>query len=211
MRWLPEGTSTRYLGIQIGFHLPSETNFDKMMFALKSKLITWSHNKLSLAGRILVANQVLFTSTWYLAACWNPNLRMCAKVRGVIRNFIWSGKDTPARAKVKWDTLTLPTSHGGLGIIDPRTQSEALLAKLLVRGLAPGGEPWKELIRQKVNQTRLPVHGKGPNTPDINWLFAVPKFKQIRPSMWKSIVGSWLNVRLSLTKADPTSEAETLR
>jgi len=73
LRWLPEGTGTRYLGIQVGFHLPSEANFDKMMLALKSKLITWSHNKLSLAGRILVANHVLLASTWYLAACWNPN------------------------------------------------------------------------------------------------------------------------------------------
>jgi hypothetical protein len=72
---------------------------------------------------------------------------MCTQVRGVIRNFIWSEKDAPARAKVKWDTLVFPISHGGLGIIDPKTQSEALLAKLLVRGLAPGGEPWKELIR----------------------------------------------------------------
>jgi hypothetical protein len=88
LRWLSEGTCTRYLGIQIGFHLPSEANFDKMMLALKSKLITWSHNKLSLAGRILVANQVLLASTWYLAACWNPNPCMCAKVRGVIKNFI---------------------------------------------------------------------------------------------------------------------------
>ncbi len=55
------------------------------------------------------------------------------------------------------------------------------------------------------------MHGKGPNTPNINWLFAAPKFKQIRPSMWKSIVGSWLNVRPGLTKADPTSKAETLK
>jgi hypothetical protein len=88
LRWLPEGTGTRYLGIQVGFHLPPETNFDKMMFALKSKLITWSNNRLSLAGRILVANQVLLASTWYLAACWNPNPRMCARVRGIIKNFI---------------------------------------------------------------------------------------------------------------------------
>jgi len=29
--------------------------------------------------------------------------------------------------------------------------------------------------------------------------------------MWKSIVGSWLNVRPKLTKVDPTSLAETLR
>ncbi|CAM6042157.1 unnamed protein product [Sphagnum compactum] len=51
------------------------------------------------------------------------------------------GKAAKTRAKVKWDTLTLPLSHGSLGVIDPKAQSEALLAKLLVRGLSPGGEP----------------------------------------------------------------------
>ncbi len=50
------------------------------------------------------------------------------------------GKAAPTRAKVKWDTLTLPIAKGGLGIIDPKSQSEALLAKLLVRGLAPRGQ-----------------------------------------------------------------------
>ncbi len=178
LRWLPEGTSTRYLGIQVGFHLPPETNFDKMMLALKNKLITWSNNRLSLAGKILVANQVLLASTWYLATCWNPNLRICTQVRGIIRNFIWCGKDAPARAKVKWDTLVLPISQGGLGIIDPKTQSEALLAKLLVRGLAPGGEPWKELIRKNADQTRLPVHGKGPTTPTSTGYSPPPSSKE---------------------------------
>jgi len=79
---------------------------------------------------------------------------------------------------VKWDTLTLPISKGGLGIIDPKTQSEALFVKLLVRGLAPGGEPWKELIRHHADQTKLLVHGKGPCTLDINWIFAAPKLKR---------------------------------
>jgi hypothetical protein len=182
-----------------------------MMFALKGKLINWSHNNLSLAGRILVANQVLLASMWYLAACWNPNPRMCSQVRGVVRNFIWRGKATPARAKVKWDTLTLPSPQGGLGVIDPKTQSEALLAKFLVKGLALGGEPWKELLRHRADQTRLPVHGKGPNTSDINWLFAAPKLKRIPCSMWKSIVGAWLNVRPGLTKSDTINAAETLK
>jgi hypothetical protein len=76
---------------------------------------------------------------------------MCSQVRGVVRNFIWIGKATNARVKVKWETLVLPTSQGGFGIIDPKTQSEALFAKLLIRGLAPGGEPWKELLRHKAN------------------------------------------------------------
>ncbi len=88
LKWTPNGKGTRYLGIQVGFHLLLEANFDKMMLALKSKLITWSHNFLSLAGRILVANQVLLAFMSYLAACWNPNPQMTTQIRGVIRNFI---------------------------------------------------------------------------------------------------------------------------
>lgn len=52
LKWIPNGEGTRYLGVQVGSHLPPEANFDKMMLALKSKLITWSHNRLSLVGRI---------------------------------------------------------------------------------------------------------------------------------------------------------------
>jgi len=69
---------------------------------------------------------------------------------------------------VKWETLVLSTSQGGLGIIDTKTQSKALLAKLLIRGLALGGEPWKELLRHKANQIRLSVHRMGLTTQDIN-------------------------------------------
>jgi hypothetical protein len=148
---------------------------------------------------------------WYLAAAWNPNPRMCSQVRGVVRNFIWSGKAANARAKVKWETLMLPVTQGGLGIIDPKTQSEALLAKLLVRGLAPRGEPWKEILRHKANQTKLPMHGMGPTTQDINWMFTAPKLKRPPTSLWKSILHSWLSVRPGLHKSEPTNSAEILR
>jgi len=107
--------------------------------------------------------------------------------------------------------MVMPTSRGRLGIIDPRAQSEALLAKLLTRGLAPGGEPWKELIRHKAEQTKLQVHSKGPSTADINWIFAAKKLKKTHSSMWDSILGAWLKVRSGLTKTDPTNNAEILR
>jgi hypothetical protein len=136
---------------------------------------------------------------------------MCSQVRGVVRNVIWGGKATPVRAKVKWDTLSFPISKWGLGIIDPKTQFEALLTKLLVRGFAPGGEPWKELVKHRADQTRFPVHGKGPSTPDINWIFVAPKLKRLPCSIWKNILGIWINVRPGLTKFDPTNEAKILR
>ncbi len=149
LRWIPDGEGTRYLRVQVGSHLPLEANFEKMMVSLKGKLISWSNNKLSLVGRILVANQVLLASMWYIAASWNPSPRMCSQVRGVVRNFIWGGRDALVCAKVKWSTMVIPITQGGLGIIDPKAQLEALLAKLLTKGLAPSGEPWKELLRHK--------------------------------------------------------------
>lgn len=61
------------------------------------------------------------------------------------------GKASNTRAKVKWDSITLPLSNGGLGIINPKTQLEALLTKLLVRRLSTRGEPWKEILRHRAN------------------------------------------------------------
>jgi hypothetical protein len=211
LQWVQEGKGVRYLGIQVGFRLPPEVNFDKMLSNLKNKLINWSTCHLSLAGRILVANQMLLVSMWYLAASWNPNPRMCSQVRGVVRNFIWGGKATTTRAKVKWDTFILPTSKGGFGIIDPKTQSEALLAKLLIRGLAPRGEPWKELLRHKADAVKLPIHSLGPSTQDIHWIFSAPKLKRPPCSLWKSILRAWMSVKQGLSKSKPTNPAEWLR
>jgi len=38
-RWVPKGEGNCYFGVQIAFRLPTEANFDKMMLALKGKLI----------------------------------------------------------------------------------------------------------------------------------------------------------------------------
>jgi hypothetical protein len=100
LRWILEGQGVRYLGIQIGLWLPIEANFEKLMFALKRKMIAWGNCNLFFIGKILVTNQVLLSSMWYLAACWNPNPRMCNRIRGVVRNFTWGGKASNTRAKV---------------------------------------------------------------------------------------------------------------
>jgi hypothetical protein len=86
--WIPERQGVRYLGIQIGFWLPIEANFEKFMLTLKGK-IAWGKCDLSLADRILVANQVLLSLMWYLAANWNPNPKMCNQIKRVVQNFIW--------------------------------------------------------------------------------------------------------------------------
>jgi len=100
---------------------------------------------------------------------------MCNQITGVVRNFILGGKTSKTHEKVKWDSLTLPPLCGGLRIINPKAQSKALLAKLLVRGLSPKGKPWKEILKHHADQILLSVHNKGPRNHDINWFFAALK------------------------------------
>jgi hypothetical protein len=67
--WVSKGQGIKYLGLQIGYHLPIKANFDQIMLALKSKLINWGNKKVSLASKVSVANQTIIAFIWYIAAC----------------------------------------------------------------------------------------------------------------------------------------------
>ena len=69
------------------------------------------------------------------------------QLQRLIQNYLWSGNDgSHARAKVSWSTTVKPLDQGGLGIVDPLQQFKSLIAKLVIRGLLPGSEPWKQLL-----------------------------------------------------------------
>ena len=137
-QWIPAGTSVRYLGCQIGIHLLAEQQIAPLLLSIRKKLLHWSSARLSLAGRVVVANQVLLATMWYVTSCWIFSSSCISQVQRLITNFLWSrGDGRLAKAKVAWPVITLPTSQGGLGIVDPVCQSKALLGKFIVRGLFP--------------------------------------------------------------------------
>jgi hypothetical protein len=90
--------------------LAVEANLDRLMFSLKSKLIAGSNCKLSLAGQILVANQVMLASLWYISTCLNPDPWMCHQLHEVVPNFISESNLKMSWAKVWWDSLALLVS-----------------------------------------------------------------------------------------------------
>lgn len=114
--WLLPGEMTRYLEFMVGFQVTMEAYFEAALKTLKRKLAYWSTTKLSPASRVLIANQVLLASLWFIASCWSPHLRSVHKVKSLIRNYIWSGKngERACRAKVAWNSLILPHKLGGL-------------------------------------------------------------------------------------------------
>ena len=135
-------------------------------------------------------------------------------MKRLIRNFLWSGGDgRPARAKVAWPVIILPTSQGGLGIIDPGCQSRALLGKLIVRGLLLGGEPWKELLMQRIHG-RVPAYG-GPWRPGVRWIFSelckVGLSRRFEDRFASSLLRAWEQLRLALFQTPPASLEEQAR
>lgn len=101
-----------------------------LCFSLKSKLIARSNCKLSLAGQILVANQVMLASLWYISTCWNPDPRMCHQLHEVVPNFIWKSNLEISRAKVWWDSLALLVSKELWGTKDPKAQAKSFFTKV---------------------------------------------------------------------------------
>lgn len=56
------------------------------------------------------------------------------------------------RAKVQWNTTIQPITHRRLKVFDPELQARAILGKLIARGIAPGAEPWKVLLRHRASE-----------------------------------------------------------
>lgn len=163
-----------------------------------------------MAARILVSNQVILASIWYIASGADLAKTVLHKARAMVRNFIWGGDASKnSRARVRWDSAILPIAHGGIKIFDPYAQASALLAKLISRGLEPGPEPWKVLLRHKVGQIRR-MH-KGPWGPDAEWLLTARRIKDQGSPLWRGVWSSWLEVRPGINRTPPTNQEEAQR
>ena len=120
LKWLKEGEVTRYLGYPFGLHIPQQEKDRRMLGQIRKHLHRWAGQKLSLAGRIMTANQVILSSIRYLASCTDLSRHALKLAQATVRNYIWSGKEVScARARVKWATVVLPIVRGGIKILDP--------------------------------------------------------------------------------------------
>ena len=210
MKWLQPGEVTKYLGYPFGLQITQEEKDNKMLSQVRKHLQRWAGNKLSLAGRIMIANHVIMSSIWYFASCMNFSNQALNLVRATVRNYIWSGKRaTNTRARVKWATAMLPIVRGGVKILDPLWQTSALLVKLLIRGMSVGYEPWKALVRYRVQQTQQSRRGKW--SSNSNWIMNDRQIAKQGSVMWQGIMRAWNSIQSGIEQQDPTTWAEIMR
>ena len=109
-------------------------------------MLIWDTTELSLVGRVMIANQVLLSSMWYIASTCLFSRSCLLQIQRLVRNFIWIGRsNNDDRVKVALLTLTTQLFDGGLGLVDQDSQCKALLAKFVVRAMLPTQGIWSEL------------------------------------------------------------------
>ena len=112
----------------------------------------WDSVDISFAGRVLVANQVLLATIWYIASTMLFARSCTLQVQRLIHNYIWGGKTCQnKRPKVAWAVLIAPRRNGGLGLVDPESQCKALLSKFVSRAMLPMQGIWSQLMMHRLS------------------------------------------------------------
>ena len=101
-------------------------NWKNVIEKLKRKTDLLKTRNLSLRGKVILLNSVTLSKIWYLSSVIPmPNWALTS-IEKVIFKFLWG--DT-GNEPIKRQTLYLPIHKGGLGLLHPKHQSQALRLK----------------------------------------------------------------------------------
>ena len=101
-------------------------NWRNVIDKLKRKTDLLKTRNLSLRGKVILLNSVTLSKIWYLASVIPMPNWAFTSIEKVIFKFLWG--DT-GNEPIKRQTLYLPIHKGGLGLLHPKHQSQALRLK----------------------------------------------------------------------------------
>ena len=102
---IQKGSPVRYLVHQVGINLPARSSYPTITDFFEEEVDILELQSLLLAGRLVISNQVLLSSMWYILSSWLFSKCLLSKLQRLIRNFVWGSTDFKyVRPKVAWKT-----------------------------------------------------------------------------------------------------------
>ena len=126
LNWV-NNTGIKILGITFFndyFHTQN-FNWTNQINKLTSTLDAWKSRTLSHRGKATVVNNLALSKIWYLGSIVEPRKKALKAIKSSIFKFLWNEK----MEQVSRDTVFLPLNKGGLGVINPEIQIQALHLK----------------------------------------------------------------------------------
>ena len=87
---------------------------------VRGKLKYWTSTNLSLARWTLIVNQFLMSSLLYFIVVWVGSKRVIGRIEALFHNYLWSGSQNIAKARVSWEDCTIFKKVRGVGLISPK-------------------------------------------------------------------------------------------
>ena len=122
----------RYLGVPLSPHRLLASQFSPLLIKLESAIQSWLGKNLSYAGRAELLKSVLYGMVQFWLNIFPFPEQVIRRITSTCRNFFWTGNTMRSKsALVKWHTVCLPKSEGGLGFFDLKARNNGFLAKLI--------------------------------------------------------------------------------
>ena len=139
-----------YLGLPLGLTKPKIIDFLPMVSKCEKRLSCTSAF-LSQGGRLEVTNSIFTALSIFFMCTFKLHKTMVKQTDNYRKHCLWRGADLNAKSppKAAWELVCLPKEEGGLGVLNLRTQNDALLLKYLDKFFNKVDIPWVHLIWEK--------------------------------------------------------------
>jgi hypothetical protein len=136
-----------YLGLPMGTTKPRVEDYMPLMDRTERRLTSTSAF-LTQAGRLQLVNSVLSSLPTYTMCSLKIPTAVIEYIDRARRHCLWRGSDVNAKGKslAAWPKVSKPKEKGGLGVINLRSQNEALLLKHLDKFYNKKDVPWVNMI-----------------------------------------------------------------
>lgn len=107
----------RYLGLPLMSRKLRVSEYEPLLDKIHPRFVGWAVKKLSYAGRLQLISSVISGTVIFWITTFILPKSCIRQIESLCSRFLWSGTVEGAyQAKVKWSTICLPKSEGGLGL-----------------------------------------------------------------------------------------------
>ena len=184
-----------YLGVPLFYGSPKNRHFAALLDKFHAKLTGWKAKALSFAGRLVLVNHVLASLSTHTAMVLPLTSSICVQIEKLMRNFLWSGDESPKRKNyVRWALVCLPKAKGGLGVRKVAEMNKASFLKLGWQS-ATSSSLWASQFRRRYFKSNSIWSCQNPIASSCIW----KKIRQLSPfinigSRWQLGNGNLMNI-----------------
>ncbi len=137
----------KYLGLPLVLGRMRKTDLQPVFDKISGRVASWRGKNMGAAGRTTLVKSVLSAQPIYLLTALKVTKESLEQLDKQRRRFLWAGTGdiTRGKCKVNWIKTCLPTSQGGLGVINLDKFTRALRLRWLWHEWKDPTKPWAGL------------------------------------------------------------------